>query len=62
MILQQLQKQDNIIRELSIRLKDLESGGPDAQKVTSILLFHIINYTHPGVSDMTPAFLKQLFL
>jgi hypothetical protein len=47
MILQQLQKQDSIIRELNTRIKDLESGGPDAQKVMS-KPFYIIKYTHLG--------------
>lgn len=48
MILQQLQKQDSIIRELNTRIKDLESGGPDAQKVMSKLFFLEINITHLG--------------
>src|ERR1700733_324751 len=61
MILQQLQKQDSIIRELNTRIKDLESGGPDAQKVMS-KLFCIINYTHLGASDVKPAFLQNLSL
>jgi len=47
-ILQQLQKQDSIIRELNTRIKDLESGGPDAQKVMSKLFFLEINITHLG--------------
>jgi hypothetical protein len=44
MILQQLQNQDNIIRELNKHIKDLESGGPDAQKVKSKLFFCINKY------------------
>jgi protein HOOK3 len=49
-ILQQLQKQDSIIRELNTRIKDLESGGPDAQKVTSKLFFREIDITQLGAS------------
>jgi hypothetical protein len=31
-----------------MRIKDLESAGPDAKKVTSKLFFYITNYTHRG--------------
>lgn len=62
MILQQLQKQDSIIRELNTRIKALESVGPDAQKVASKLFFRIINITHLGAFRYEAYFLKYLSL
>lgn len=43
---QELQKQNNMVRELQAIIKDLESNGNDAQKVMSKILFYIIYYTH----------------
>ena len=43
-IVQQIKKQENTIEELQMRIKELEAGGSDAEKVrVGFLLFRIIH-------------------